>query len=70
MEYTKDIILGIKYKNNKTKAINNSKHKMFRKIVDWVKKDEYFTMVILTSIVVLTIDFLVVKKFVDILKLL
>lgn len=70
MEYTKDMIFNIKYKENKSKLIANGKHKLIRKIVQWIKKDGYFTLTILTSIVVLVIDFLVVKKFIDTIKLL
>ena len=70
MEYTKDMVFSIKYKNCKEKSVIKEKHKWFGKIAKWIQKDEYFTVVILISIVVLTIDFLVVRKFIEIIKLL
>lgn len=70
MEYTKDMVFSIKYKNSKKKSVIKEKHKWLEKIVEWIQKDEYFTVVILMSIVVLTIDFFVVKKFIQIIKLL
>lgn len=70
MEYTKDMVFTIKYKNSKEKSVVRKKHKWIEKMARWIKKDEYFTVVILMSLVVLTIDFFVVKKFIEIIKLL
>ena len=67
MEYTKDMIFNLKYRSNKVKSIAKEKKSIAKRFVRWLEKDDYFVAVILTSIVVLIIDFFVVKKFIEIL---
>ena len=67
MEYIKDKLFSVK-KNN-IESVINKKQKKHNRFIKWLEKDEYFTIVILTSIIALLIDFLFVKKFIDIIKL-
>ena len=67
MEYIKDRLFSVK-KNN-IESVINKKQKKHNRFIKWLEKDEYFTIVILTSIIALLIDFLFVKKFIDIIKL-
>ena len=69
MEYIKDKLFNVKYKKHNIEDIINRKQKNYNKFTKWLEKDEYFTIVILTSIIVLLIDFLFVKNFIDIIKL-
>ena len=66
MEYIKDKLFSVK-KNN-IESVINKKQKKHNRFIKWLEKDEYFTIVILTSIIVLLIDFIFVKKFIDIIK--
>lgn len=70
MEYTNDIILNIKYKGDKKKENLKVKHRVLKTIIKKIYDDEFFTISILVSIIVLIIDFLFVKHFIKILNLL
>ena len=69
MEYIKDRLFSVKYKKHNIEDIVNGKTKTTTRFTKWLEKDEYFTLVILTSIIVLFVDFLFVKNFIDIIKL-
>lgn len=69
MEYIKDRLFSVKYKKHNIEDIVNGKIKTNNRFTKWLEKDEYFTLVILTSIIVLFVDFLFVKNFIDIIKL-
>lgn len=70
MEYTKDVILNMNY--GKKKIFNKN-----LKIKSWIitahkkmENDQYFTVTMCISIIALIIDFLIIKRFVDIINLL
>lgn len=65
MEYTKDVIFNVKCVK-KTNYI----HKIFKKIIQIIQKDNYFTLTIIISMLCLSIDYLIVKRFIEIVNLL
>lgn len=65
MEYTKDVIFNVKY-TNKSNFIYNK----FKKIKDLIVKDNFFTLTIIISIIFLSIDYLIIKRFIEIVNLL
>lgn len=70
MEYTKDVILNMNYGKKK---IFNKNFKIKSWIITAHKKmenDQYFTVTMCISIIALIIDFLIIKRFVDIINLL
>ena len=70
MEYTNDIILNVKYRGDKKKENLKIKHKALKTIIKKIYDDEFLTISILVSVIVLIIDFLFVKHFIKILNLL
>lgn len=70
MEYTNDIILNVKYRGDKKKESLKIKHKALKTIIKKIYNDEFLTISILVSVIVLIIDFLFVKHFIKILNLL
>ena len=70
MEYTNDVILNVQYKKDEVKSDKCVKHKRLSRIKKKIENDEYFTLTIVISIIVLFIDYLVIKEFVDIINLL
>lgn len=70
MEYTNDVIFKVRYKKDEIDKDIYGKHKLFRKLIRKIEDDEYLTLVVVVSIATLTFDFLIVKQFVEIVKLL
>jgi len=70
MEYTNDVIFKIHYKKDEIDVGNHSKCRKFKKLLVKFEKDEYFTIVMLVSVVVLFIDFFIFKSFIEIVNLL
>ena len=66
MEYTNDIILKVKYKGDEA---NCRKHKIIKELVKKIKDDEYFTLTMIVSVIALSIDFFIVKRFLEIINL-
>lgn len=70
MEYTNDVIFNVRYKKDEINSIAYNKHRIIKRIVNWIKKDDYFCLVLFVSTSTIIIDFLMVKHFIEILKLL
>lgn len=70
MEYTNDVIWGEHYKNDKVKKVTFRKNRRLRSLIRKIENDEFFSFSIIVSLGVLYIDFLMVKKFVEIINLL
>lgn len=70
MEYTNDVILGIHYKDDRTKSVTYGKCRRLKKIIGKVEGDSFLTISIVVSTVVLCLDYLLVKEFVEIINLL
>ena len=70
MEYTNDVIFNVRYKKDEINSITYNRRKILKRIANWNKKDEYFCFVLVVSTSVMIIDFLMVKQFMEILKLL
>lgn len=70
MEYTKDVILNVNYRKrkiyNKNFRIRNWLNKLHKKM----EHDQYFTVTMCISFIALLFDFLIIKRFVDIVNLL
>lgn len=70
MEYTKDVIFNVKY-SKKLNFINKVKgSKFMKRFKILIQKDECFTLTIIISIIVLTADYLIIKRFIEILNIL
>lgn len=70
MEYTKDVIFNVKY-SKKLNFINKVKgSKFMKKFKTLIQKDECFTLTIIISIIALTVDYLIIKRFIEILNIL
>ena len=54
----------------KLEILNYGKHKYLKKLLKKIEDDQYFTFTICVSIIAMLIDFLIVKQFIEILKLL
>ncbi len=65
MEYTKDVVINLNY-DKKEKLSSN----WFRRLVSRMQRDNYFIMVMLISAFALSLDFLIIKKFINIVNLL
>ena len=65
MEYTKDVVINLNF--NKKKKLSGN---WFKRMVFAMQRDNYFTIVMLVSIFVLSFDYLMIKRFIDILNLL
>ncbi len=65
MEYTKDIVFNVK-RVKKTSLL----HIKIKKMLKLIQKDNYFTLTIIISILCLSLDYLIVKRFIEIVSLL
>ena len=65
MEYTKDIVFSVKCVK-KTSLL----HIKLKKLLKLIQKDNYFTLIIIISILCLSLDYLIVKRFIEIVNLL
>lgn len=65
MEYTKDIIFSVEHVK-RTSFI----HKILKRLIQIIQKDNYFTLTIIISLLCLTLDFVIVKRFIEIVNLL
>ncbi len=70
MEYTNDIILKVRYKIDEMDATTSGKHKGLKRIVKKIEDDEYLTLVLIVSTVAIFIDFMIIKRFIEIINLL
>ena len=70
MEYTNDVIFKVHYKKDEIDRVTYGRYKKLKKLIKWMEKDEYFTLVMIVSSVVLAVDIMLVKQFIEILKLL
>jgi len=65
MEYTKDIVFSVN-RVKKTSLL----HIRLKKLLKLIQKDNYFTLTIIISILCLSLDYLIVKRFIEIVNLL
>ena len=65
MEYTKDVIFSVK-RIKKTSFTR----KILKRLIQIIQKDNYFTLTIIISMLCLSIDYLIVKRFIEIVNLL
>lgn len=65
MEYTKDIVFTVKCAKKKSLL-----HTRLKKLLKLIQKDNYFTLTIIISILCLSLDYLIVKRFIEIVNLL
>ena len=86
MEYTKDVIFNVKYTKKTNffsskferlgklkiwRILRKSKIiKFFRILRTLIHKDQYFTLTMIISVLLLGIDYLIVKRFIEIVNLL
>lgn len=70
MGYTKDVFFKLHYKKS---CVDSGTYCRNSKIKKWKKKieeDQYFTVVMIISAIVLFIDFVLLKEFIDTVNLL
>lgn len=65
MEYTKDVVFSVKCAK-KTSLL----HTRLKKLLKLIQKDNYFTLTIIISLLCLSLDYLIVKRFIEIVNLL
>ena len=65
MEYTKDIVFSVKCAK-KTSLL----HTRLKKLLKLIQKDNYCTLTIIISILCLSLDYFIVKRFIEIVNLL
>ncbi len=70
MEYTNDVIVSKSYRKDKIVGNVYEKKGKIIKIIKWLKKDSYFFVSSIVSMVALGVDFLIVKKFIELINLL
>ena len=70
MEYTNDVIVSKSYRKDKIVGNVYEKKGKIIKIIKWLKKDSYFFASSIVSMVALGVDFLIVKKFIELINLL
>lgn len=69
MEYTNDVIFNVKYQNESSNT-TIVKHPRFHKILEKMDRDNYLILTIIISIIILFIDYLIIKRFIEIVSLL
>lgn len=65
MEYTKDIVFSVKCVK-RTSLLQ----KKLKKAISIIQKDNYFTLTIIISILCLSLDYFILKRFIEIVNLL
>ena len=70
MEHTNDVIFKVHYKKDNLDANTYGRHRKLRRLLRRIEDDQYFTLVLITSAIALTIDFMILKKFIEIVNLL
>ena len=70
MEYTNDVIFKIRYKKDELDVVTYGRHRKLKKLLKKIEDDEYFTIVMIISAIVLFLDFLMIKQFIEIVNLL
>ena len=68
MEYTKDVILNVNYRKRRIYNKNFRIKKVIKKLHEKMEKDQYFTVTMCVGLIALVVDFLIIKRFVDIIN--
>lgn len=68
MEYTKDVILGVRY-GEINRTLKNKKEKRTSKLLEGIQKHKILTAAVVSAIVFISIDMILVSNFVRILTL-
>ncbi len=68
MQYTNDIIFDMRCK--KDESFRYKRHKRLKQVIKRAEDDGFFALTIVISFVALFIDFLMIKQFIEVIKIL